>query len=288
MATSTNELTLIKSRQQSWAKLNECEYNEKGYCSKVESNLFGRCLSAEARAEIAEGHGSELGDSITPGKFQALHSSSALAYNWFEYWRHRDHAPLSNALGLAQPFVTLRFEAQFPTGVGRSIANLDVLLTCGDGSLNAIESKFCEPYTPSDKKIFIKPAYFDGGRSRWAENGLPKAQVIADQLHRGVSDFEVLDIAQLLKHMLALSRTRQRWKLFFLWHELPGRTASKHRAELVRFSELLADEGKLFTALTYDELFDRLEAVGSSEHSEYLHYISGRYGALEKTHPMRG
>jgi hypothetical protein len=279
MATSTNELTLIKSRQQSWAKLNECEYNDKGYCSSVESHLFGQCLSVEASVEIAEGHGSEFGDGTTPGKFQALHSSSALAYNWFEYWRHRDHAPLSNALGLTQPFLTLRFEAQFPTGVGRSIANLDVLLTSGDGSLTAIESKFCEPYTPSDKKILIKPAYFDGGRSRWAENGLPNAQLIADQLHRGVSDFEVLDVAKLLKHMLGLSRRgRPTWKLIYLWHEVPGRTASKHSAELERFSKLLADDARHFAALTYQVLLDRLEPLASSEHSDYLDYLSRRYG----------
>src|SRR5688572_15507600 len=154
------ELEQIKTRQQHWASTSGFSFDKSGYCDSFNDNLFGGCLSAEAESEIEQGGGSEFGTGNGRGKFYALHSSSALACNWFDYWRHRDHRPLSAALGLTTPFATLQLEAKLPTGVRGSIANLDVLLTGDDGALTGIESKFCEPYTASDNKFFMKSAYF--------------------------------------------------------------------------------------------------------------------------------
>ena len=75
-------------------------------------------------------------------------------------------------------------EQKFPTGLGRIGPNLDVLLTCGDGTLFAIESKFTEPYTKSKEKTYLKPEYFVTVIA-WTEVGLPGCQAVAEALRRG-------------------------------------------------------------------------------------------------------
>src|SRR5439155_1396792 len=115
-------------------------------------------------------------------------------------------------------------------------ANLDVLLTTADGSLFGIEPKFTEPYTPSAAKSVLKPQYFAQGKSRWSDVGLPGCQVVAEHLRTGQKDFTVLDVAQLLKHMLALARTDNRWTLCCLWYEVPGPIADAHRTDLQTFA----------------------------------------------------
>lgn len=277
MKKGTTELSTIKSRQQAWARLNNCSFDPDGYCTDANANLFGGVLSSAARSEFGKGGGAELGIDGARGKFQALHSSSALACNWFDYWRDREHAPLSTALGLPHPFRTLRFEAKYSTGVRGSMANVDVLLTLDDGSLVAIESKFGEPYNSSESKFLIKPAYFGGGIERWADAGLPCAQRIAESLRDGRHGFHVLDVAQLLKHMLALSRSGNGWKLCCLWYEVPGNVAELHSEELLEFKRLLAEDGRYFEALTYQELFGRLSPLVATEHRLYLGYLLQRY-----------
>jgi hypothetical protein len=89
------------------------------------------------------------------GKIQALHSSSALACSWLDYWRGRDLTPLSQAFGVSVPFSAIALEQKFPTGLGGIGPNLDVLITCGDGSLFGIESKFTEPYRKAKSKTFL-------------------------------------------------------------------------------------------------------------------------------------
>src|SRR6266849_6333204 len=67
------------------------------------------------------------------------------------------------------------------------------------------ESEFTEPYSKSKLKTFLKPKYFDKDRTLWATAGLPGCQSIADALRVERHDFKVLDVAHLLKHMLALA-----------------------------------------------------------------------------------
>lgn len=267
---------IIKARQRLWANRTGRTLNDNGYCGCIDDNLF-EPLSAAARANFERGGGGELGNLPGPGKIQAVHSSSALACNWFDYWRERDFGALSTAFNVPDPFVTLQLEAHVPTGMRGADANLDVLLTTANGSLFAIESKFSEPYALSPAKNVLKPQYFSHERSRWAELGLPGCQAVAEQLRTGRHEFAVLDVAQLLKHMLALARTGKRWILCCLWYEVAGPVAEAHRQDLSTFMDQIGGDAAHFTALTYQELFARMEQAVGAQHADYMNYLRDRY-----------
>ena len=266
----------IKDRQREWANRTNRAVLERGYCDCADTNLLGG-LSDAAKREFGDGGGSELGDGVTPGKIQALHSSSALACNWFDYWRDRDFSVLADAFGVPSQFVSLRLEAKLPTGMRGADANLDVLLTTAEGALFGIESKFTEPYTPSPLKTQLKPQYFAQNRAAWADAGLPGCQAVAERIRTGEHEFTMLDVAQLLKHMLALARAGSRWTLCCLWYEVPGADASQHRTELQRFSDALGQDQPHFRAMTYQELFAGMEPLVGSEHTQYMSYLRDRY-----------
>ena len=264
-------LETIKRRQREWALRVGRTLTTQGYCSCEDDNIQGG-LSESAREEFAAADGGELG-----GKILAAHSSSALACNWFDYWRDRDFGVLSAAFDVPSPFVSLRLESRLPTGMRGTDANLDVLLTTADGALFGIESKFTEPYTPSPTKVQLKPQYFAQNRTAWTDLGLPGCQAVAERLRTGAHDFAVLDVAQLLKHMLALARTGSRWRLCCLWYDVSGPIADQHRAELQRFADALGEDARHFTATTYQQLFTRMEPLVGAEHAEYMAYLRGRY-----------
>jgi hypothetical protein len=274
--TEQTPLDIIKTRQRTWAQRNGRALDHDGYCACADDNLFQR-LSDSARGDFDRGGGGELGTPGERGKIQATHSSSALACNWFDYWRDNDVAVLSTAFGVSEPFVTLRLEAHVPTGMRGADANLDVLLTTADGTLFGIESKFTEPYTPSTTKNTLKPQYFAQDRSRWTELGLPGCQSAAERLRTGKHGFTVLDVAQLLKHMLALSRTGKRWTLCCIWYEVPSPVADAHRADLQTFTTQIGSDAEHFMALTYQELFARMDRIVGAEHAGYMHYLRDRY-----------
>lgn len=271
-------IDIIKKRQQLWAQRQQRPLDKDGYCGCADDNVY-QGLSEAARKDLIRGGGGELGTEGERGKFQAAHSSSALACNWFDYWRERDFGVLSAAFNVPTPFVTLRLEVHVPTGMRGADANLDVLLTTADGCLFAIESKFTEPYTPAATKLVLKPQYFSHNRSRWADVGLPGCQVVAERLRSGQHNFRVLDVAQLLKHMLALGRTGNRWTLCCLWYEIAGPAADAHRAELRMFAAQIGSDASHFTALTYQELFSRMEPLAGAEHAGYMAYLRDRYGS---------
>jgi hypothetical protein len=271
---------IIKERQREWAIRDGLAFDADGYCTCADDNIFRR-LSPSARRDFENGDGAELGKRGGRGKIQALHSSSALACNWFDYWRDRDLQPLARAFGVPVGFSALALEQRLPTGVGRFSPNLDVLLTCSDGSLFGIESKFGEPYTKSKGKTLLKEKYFHHGRSLWTEAGLPGCQTIAESIRQGQEgDFHnVLDVAQLLKHMLALALSGHRWSLCCLWFEVPGLLADQHRKELTIFATRaqIGTNGALFSAITYQELLTRMLPLIEKEDSEYIKYLRERY-----------
>jgi len=143
--TEMTPLNTIRARQRAWAERNGRALDKDGYCTCADDNIFER-LSDAARKDFDRADGGELGRRGKRGKIRAVHSSSALACNWFDYWRHRDLRPLSKAFGMPVPFSKLALEQNFSTGLRGKGPNLDVLLTADDGSLFAIESKFAESY----------------------------------------------------------------------------------------------------------------------------------------------
>jgi hypothetical protein len=276
MKTHPRGSDIIKARQRAWAIRNGRTIDPDGYCMCVDDNIF-QGLSPGARKDFESGDGTELGKSGGRGKIQALHSSTALACNWFDYWRGRDLQPLSRAFGVPVRFSTIALEQKFPTGLGGIGPNLDVLL-CADGMAFAIESKFTEPYTKAKGKTVLKPKYFHDGRCLWTAAGLPGCQSVAELLRTEQHHFSVLDVAQLLKHMLALAlRFGHRWSLCCLWFEVPGSLASQHRQELTDFTAHIGTDAPNFLALTYQELFARMNRFVGQDDSEYIAYLRDRY-----------
>jgi len=269
-------LTILKSSQRAWATGLAIEFDADGYCLNCDANLF-EPLSACSRRDLASGDGSELGKSDGRSKIQALHSSSALACNFFDYWRGRDLGPLAESLGIQTRLCGLAFEQKFPTRLGGIAPNLDVVLCGCNGSVFAIESKFTEPFVKSKNKCFLKPKYFPAAHGLWRNAGLAGCQTLAEDLRDGRVRFEVLDAAQLLKHMLGLARSGQSWKLTCLWYSRGGALCKQHAKELEVFSDRIGPDSARFGALTYQSLFDRLASRLGSAHDAWKAYMRNRY-----------
>jgi hypothetical protein len=77
--------------------------------------------------------------------------------------------------------------------------------------------------------------------------------------------------------MLSLARTGHRWTLCCLWYEVPGPAAAAHRADLQKFASQIGHDAVHFRALTYQELFARMEPIAGPEHAEYMAYLRDRY-----------
>ena len=196
----------IKESQRKWAISRSLDPDAKGYLGSVESNLF-KPLSEKTRLQFENGSGSELEDGNTrPAKMRALHSSSALAVNFFDHWVDIDKSALQAALGLGQEIISISFEEQFPTGLDGNPPNVDVTLKLSDGHLIGIESKFSEWLTPKTKSIIpFQPKYFPEDRKLWADVGLPESQKLAEAIDRGEENFRYLNTPQLLKHALGMA-----------------------------------------------------------------------------------
>jgi hypothetical protein len=113
MKTLPSERDIIATRQRAWATRNGRWFDEDGYCACADDNVF-RGLSLGARQDFENGDRAELGKNGRRGKIQALHSSSALACNWFDYWRGRDLQPLSQAFGVTAGFSKLAVGTEVP------------------------------------------------------------------------------------------------------------------------------------------------------------------------------
>ena len=271
MATEQDE---IKKAQKAWAKSEGVSFDSKGYTRDVEAN-FWKPLSDRAKNAFGRGAGSEL-----KGKMRALHSSSALAANFFDYWTTdgRDKAPLLYALEIdAGSAKCLDFEKQFPTGLGGTSPHLDVDIELDSGCVIAIECKFTEPLARSSRgKAKFSESYFPPANDLWAQVELPKCQELAEELHEGPRGFEYLDPGQLLKHALGLvSQCGDKFSLYYLYYDYPGRRSEAHRKEIARFADCVGDEIR-FKALTYQEVFGKLKMSGQVD-TGYLKYLGTRY-----------
>lgn len=264
-----------RSRQQAWAEAEGISVDESGYVSTLEDNLFVP-LSAATRIELSGGNGNELGGPGRRGKMQALHSSSALAYNVFEYWRQReDRDELRAAMELPLPIKAIAFEGKFATGLGAP-AHVDVVLEVGDG-LVAVESKFLEPFGSSKPYKTFSTKYFPSCVARWADVGLPHCQTLAEQVNRDEVEFLRLDVPQLMKHALGLWRMgRPDVSLWYLYVEMKGVVGERHQHELELFQERVGEEIR-FRALSYNRLIERLHEQGNPAHTKYLAFLTGRY-----------
>jgi hypothetical protein len=210
----------------------------------------------------------------------ALHSSSALAVNVFDYWCERDSRPMSEALGVEPAIEPPRFEAQFPTGLEGNPPNLDIAVRLKSGVTLAIESKFCEWIAPkSASKAPFKDKYFSPVTDLWRRVGLPECQGLATDIHTKTLRFLHLDAPQLLKHALGLATSlKDKFSLFYLYYDWPSPESGIHLTEIGRFASRVGHELR-FRAMTYQQLFARLSERCSSSDADYSAYLRARYFA---------
>ncbi len=79
-----------------------------GYVRRIDYNLW-RPLHSETHEELERGSGNELhGHGKRPAKMRAVHSSAALACNFFDFWRDRNKSVLTVALAVDSVITGLR------------------------------------------------------------------------------------------------------------------------------------------------------------------------------------
>ena len=254
----------------------------KVYTISVKDNLF-QTLNDETRKDLEKGDGGELdGTKDKPAKIQALHSSSALGINIFDYWRGLpDLSIVASSCGLSRAGSKMkgeiRFEQQFSVDDRfRYSPNVDVMIYPNTGRYKAfaIECKFTEAYSSrSHGGLDVK--YFKNG-DIW--QGLPATKKLALELSPNDVCFKYLHAAQLIKHILGLNRKfgHSRYRLLYLWYDALGEPGLNHRQEIEKFASIVRSDRVVFHETTYQDLIVRL-AQYRDGNKKYVEYITDRY-----------
>lgn len=322
----TTAMYLILDQQKEWAKEKtktlvsgkiidgeECE--DKNYLETIEDNLFPIDKTKGLRPENIDaynkGGGSETKTITHRPKMSALHSSSALVVNLFQYWQNQEinKTPLLIALGLVNDNdkvgdVKINFEEKLQIkyedgkiikNVKFGTPNLDVMIEFGD-KIIAIESKFTEPYiNESDKNSKMQDSYIEK-ESLWKE--IPHIEKLANAIHAQnyqIENCEIkesievlrktkhLDAAQLIKHILGLRADNEKISkdkkitLLYLWYNVPNTTEAKeHQEEIEAFASIAEADGINFHHITYQKVIEYLKNY-ENEHKDYIDYLIERY-----------
>jgi hypothetical protein len=256
----------LKKQQQSWASAEHIDFNDNGYVKELRRNLFQE-PSENTIAEFAAGKGREMDNHML-----ALHSSSALVVNFFEWWRTSNNmSKLAQVLGLST-FFNLTFEKKHnkPKGIRGIKPHLDIEL----GSLPipvAIESKFTEPYLRKVKTL--KSAYVK--ENIWGN--LDGCERLAKAIVDGNEVFEYLDAPQLLKHIMGLKTDygEKGFELVYLWIDCPSKESDNHAREMKTFSKYLGNEVNV-KYISYQMLFKVIQKIPEADVG-YIEYLKKRY-----------
>ena len=285
-----NAIECIQTKQQIWAKNqginligSEGDRGVKNYTTTLDDNLF-RPLNPDVNQAFLQGDGNELkpiGKRLP--KMRALHSSSALTVNVFQYWMTKNISTIASACGLCKKDNTspksISFEKKFEINKNFKFSpNIDVVI---ENSINfnfkvfAIECKFTEPYSTMGH-TGLKEKYIPLG-SIWDD--IPHIYLLAQGISPIDNDFNFFHPAQLIKHILGLKRKygKNGFRLLYLWYDTPGEEGFRHKEEIEKFTKICKDDGVKFHSISYQELILRLRKDCLDEHSEYIKYLSNRY-----------
>lgn len=283
-----NSHEYILSKQIQWArnhginlvgsKLNR---GRPAYTKTINENLF-EPLNPDVRKCFEDGDGGELVGN--PSKMQAVHSSSALGVNIFQYWQKRKQvSAIASACGLCNKNNSnpenIRFEQKFPISMKFQFSpNIDVVIeNCSKSQFGvyAIECKFSEAYS-SQGHSGVDPKYLELDKI-WKD--IPKLHDFAKSISPEDKKFSYLHLAQLIKHVLGLKNKfgKRRFRLLYLWYDSLGAEGAKHKEEINQFSNIIKTDEIFFHALSYQELIIRLSNEGQDSHDKYIKYISERY-----------
>jgi len=278
----------ILSKQIQWAYRNNIvligskgNRGRKAYTQKLGDNLF-EPLMIEIRNNFKEADGGEL--TGNPCKMQAVHSSSALGVNIFQYWKRMNQIP---AIAAACRFCStgntssqgINFEVKYPISEKflRS-PNIDVVINNSPKSkfkVFAIECKFSEAYY-SRTHFGISPKYIELNKV-WDD--MPNLLKLAKEISPNDNKFNHLHPVQLTKHILGLKEKfgKKNFRLLYLWYDTIGPESAKHHKEINEFTKITKEDGIHFHSMSYQDLIIGLAKNYGNIHSNYIGYITGRY-----------
>ena len=283
----------IVSKQVQWAKNqgfsltgSKGERGRKSYTLTLDENLF-EPLTPEVQEQIGAGNGQELAGTVnSPAKMQALHSSSALGVNIFQYWqKHGLLDEIATACGFCRKgghvSEYLVFEDKYPIRTYfKAPPNIDVVFHNNDTSpyqFFAVECKFSESYGGRHHGG-LDPAYL---REEFLWKELPALKELAREICPEDERYVFLHAAQLIKHILGLREkvrgAKKKFRLLYLWYDVLGKEGSDHRAEVEDFKLIAQADGIIFHAITYQELILNLAKEFRVNHPAFIKYLTDRY-----------
>ena len=218
---------------------------------------------------------------------KALHSSSALPVNVFQYWQEKDVSPLLYACRLInrRPFNSdtlpnaVRFEQKFEICDNKKDfpkkPNLDVVIEY-DHNVYAIESKFTEPYNGKPKGL--RKVYTSAQLDELRKD-ITHLQDLAIEISPDNNEFKYLDAAQLIKHILGLKKQlgKSGFTLLYLWYDVIGNDGLEHRKEIEKFAEIAKKDKIKFRHITYQEVIINLSKEFYSGNETHINYLTDRY-----------
>ena len=225
-----NGYEYILSKQTAWANNSAITLiGSKGkrgrpaYTCKLDQNLFQQLLP-DVRESFSAGDCGELGSTEFPGKMQAVHSSSALGVNVFQYWKSIKAVPVIAAQrGLcrvgSQVSRDIQFEEKYPINDTFGFhPNIDIVIhnkSTAKFKRFAVECKFSEAYG-AHKHGGFKGKYL-GLDDLWPD--IPDLLCFARRISPDDHEFIHLHPAQLVKHILGLKRQfgKAGFRLLYLW-----------------------------------------------------------------------
>jgi len=250
----------------------------KYYTQNRDDNFF-LPPSSPTENDFKNANGQEFGNGIDPGKIQALHSSSALAVNFFEYWKaSSDKEFLAKGLKIpSKNIVDIRFEQKYPIlNRNHPPPNIDVEIQYKNNNVCAIECKFTEAYSKRENTNGIQTEYMKNASWTGLSNLLAYAKSICPK--DGTNKY--LHPAQLIKHTLGLMnkfKDKRKFRLVYLWYDANGEEGSVHRKELDSFSAIMKNDGISFQSITWQELITNMATKHFPAHKGYFDYITERY-----------
>jgi len=253
------------------------------YTPTLDQNLF-EPLTLDIQKSFEQGDGNEIIGN--PAKMQAVHSSSALGVNVFQYWQKIEQvSAIASACGFcrkgnnASEKIVFEDKYRIDDDVDKfpKAPNIDVVFHNSASSQFkrfAVECKFSEAYS-SQKHNGLKPAYLELIQA-WSD--IPCLYDFAESICPS-ENFIYLHSAQLIKHILGLKRRfgKSGFRLLYLWYDVFGKEGAIHRDEIDKFSEIAKTDGVYFNAMSYQELILLLSREHGQEHAHYIKYLSERY-----------
>lgn len=288
-----NGLKYIQRKQVAWAMRKELtpvgstfqNEGEKNYLENLEDNLF-QPLTSKTLSQLKNGDGNETKDYIKKGKhyrpkINALHSSSAIVVNLFQYWQNReDIYKIAYACGLCRKdnksATKINFEIKFQIlseSENKTKPNIDVVIHCSSDFVYAIESKFSETYG-SYSHSGMSEKYFND-KAIW--QGIPAIKEFAKTIKPDNKTY--LHTAQLIKHILGLKKKygKSGFRLLYLWYDVIGEAGVKHREEIKQFAEIAKKDNIKFSHITYQEVILKLAQEFYTGNEKYCNYLTERY-----------